>query len=77
MLREAVRARAHLARTGRAHPIWGDGSLMTVALRRRPAGEPPLNDATFCRCLSSVLLRLAQGDFALGSFSLADRTYLL
>jgi len=76
MLREAGRARAHVRRTGRAHPCWGDGSLMAVALRRRPMGEPALSDCVFCRCLARVLLRLAQDDCAEGAFTLAEWPYL-
>ncbi|WP_226780991.1 hypothetical protein [Oceaniglobus trochenteri] len=60
MLHEMERARAHVARTGRAPPRRGDGSLIAVALRRKPAGEPPLSDAVFCECLVDVLMCLAQ-----------------
>ena len=59
LLREADRAAVHLALTGRAHPIWGNGSLMAAALRRRPGSEPTLDDADFCLCLAIVLQHLA------------------
>lgn len=52
MMREAVSADAHRARFRRAHPIWGDGSLMTAALRRHPLPEPGLDSADYCRCLA-------------------------
>jgi hypothetical protein len=58
MLREAERAGDHLARWGRAHPLWGNGSLMAVALRRRPPPEPDLSDGVFRAALCFVLLRL-------------------
>ncbi|WP_108484062.1 hypothetical protein [Oceaniglobus ichthyenteri] len=59
MVQEAARAAAHLRATGRAHPRWGDGSFLSVALRRRPMAEPPLSDTEFCFCLSSVLWHLS------------------
>jgi len=62
MLAEMRRARAHVARTGRAHSRWGGGSLMAVALRRCPAPEPSLSDSDFCTCLARVLVRLARGE---------------
>lgn len=58
MLAEARSARAHVARSGRAHRLWGDGSLMAVALRRAPPSEPSLANSAFCACLVMVLQRL-------------------
>lgn len=55
MLAEATRARAYLRTAGRSHPVWGDGTLMAAALRRRTAWEPPLSDAEWCACLMMVL----------------------
>ena len=39
---------------GRAHPVWGDGSLMTAALASAPPPEPRLDDADYCGCLALV-----------------------
>jgi len=55
MLDEAHWADLYRKRTGRAHPIWGDGSLMTAALRRPAPPEPPLSDSRYCGCLVQVL----------------------
>ena len=38
----------------------GDGSLMSVALRRSPVPEPSLEDGEFCRCLALVLPALSE-----------------
>ena len=59
MLREAGRADKWVRATGRAHPLWGDGSLMAAALRRQPVSEPSLDDAGYCLCLSLVFFALA------------------
>ncbi|MEM1064622.1 MAG: hypothetical protein AAGJ74_03895 [Pseudomonadota bacterium] len=52
---EAARADAHRRKTGRCHPVWGDGTLMTAALRRQPPPEPPLENAAFRAALIAVL----------------------
>lgn len=54
MLDEAHWADAYRKRTGRAHPLWGNGSLMAAALRRRVVSEPPVSDPDYCRCLIRV-----------------------
>lgn len=54
LMDEARWADAYRKRTGRAHPFWGDGSLMAAALRRPVAKEPVLSDADYCRCLIRV-----------------------
>ena len=55
MMDEARWADAYRKRTGRAHPCWGDGSLMAAALRRNPAAEPEIEDPEYCQCLVLVL----------------------
>jgi len=60
ILREACRANWHRRETGAFHPIWGDGSLMTAALRRSVVDEPLLDNADFRRCLIAVLEALDQ-----------------
>lgn len=55
LLNEARWADAWRKRTGRAHPLWGDGTLMAAALMRRPGPEPSLADSRWLRCLATVL----------------------
>jgi hypothetical protein len=55
LLDEAHWADLYRKRTGRAHPVWGDGTLMTAALRRDPPPEPTLSDRRYCGCLVQVL----------------------
>ena len=47
-----------LARGG-LHPRWGDGSLMSAALRRRPVPDFGPRDAEYCACLALVAETLA------------------
>ncbi|RME16879.1 MAG: hypothetical protein D6801_04575 [Alphaproteobacteria bacterium] len=54
MLREADAADAWRARTGRAHPLWGTGTLMSAAMRRPRAREPYLDDRDYAACLAMV-----------------------
>ncbi len=57
MMRLLDRARwadAFRRSTGRAHPDWGDGSLMTAALALAPQPEPRLDDPEYCGCLALV-----------------------
>jgi len=54
MLKEAEAADAHRRRTGRAHPLWGTGSLMSAASPRRRAREPYLDDPDYAACLAMV-----------------------
>ena len=56
---EAERAHDHVASKGRAHPLWGDGSLMTAALRRHPGPEPFFDNPEYCQCLSLTFAALA------------------
>lgn len=37
------------------HPVYGDGSVMTAALRRPTLAEPDLTDPDYCACLIMVL----------------------
>ncbi len=55
MTQEATRADAHRHRTGRMHPIWGDGSLMAAALRRSAPPEPWLDDDGYRAAIILVL----------------------
>ena len=68
MRSEAVRAQAWRAAKGRQHPIWGDGTLVAAALRRRPCREPGLTDGRYRAALIFVL------KFGLGDQPLAQDT---
>ncbi len=61
LMLETRRARLHVARTGTAHPIWGDGSIMAAAMRRHPPSETSLGKGDFRICLISVLRTLDFG----------------
>ena len=50
----AEAADRHRRTTGRAHPLWGNGSVMGVVQRDVSGGEPPLEDTEYCRCLAMV-----------------------
>ncbi|MGR3494261.1 DUF7742 family protein, partial [Citreimonas sp.] len=60
LLREATCADAHRRRTGRAHPFWGNGTLMSAALAHRPPPEPALDDRDYLACLRLVIDVLLQ-----------------
>jgi hypothetical protein len=55
MIREARIADAHVRRTGRLHPLCGNGSLMSAARNRMLADEPGFDDPAYCRCFEMVL----------------------
>ena len=60
LLIDARNGDSYRKRTGQAHPEWGDGSLMSAALLRRPRAEPPLSDTRYCQCLAAVFERLVK-----------------
>ncbi len=55
MIREADRARAHVGATGRIHPLYGNGSLMSAARKRMLVDEPGFDDPDYCQCFEIVL----------------------
>ncbi|ATI41646.1 hypothetical protein CBW24_06290 [Pacificitalea manganoxidans] len=57
LLRGAALAERHRQRTGRAHPRYGDGSLMAAAMKQ-PRAPGAVRDAEFRRCLGMVLAEL-------------------
>ena len=63
MLAEAEAAEA----CGRAHPDWGNGSLMAVAMARARVAEPALSDPAYRDCLVAVLEALGGGGRAVFS----------
>ncbi|MFV0513141.1 MAG: hypothetical protein ACK5MY_05850 [Jhaorihella sp.] len=60
MIREAEAADAHVLRTGRVHPVWGNGSLMSAARKRLLADEPGFEDNDYCACFAMVLWALVE-----------------
>lgn len=55
LLAEAEAADAHVRRSGRVHPRWGNGSLMSAARKRALANEPTFDDVDYCACFEMVL----------------------
>ena len=51
---EAEAADAHRLATGRAHPLFGTGSLMSAALGHAVAREPYLDDPAYAACMARV-----------------------
>ncbi len=58
MITEAETADQHVVRTGRLHPIYGNGSLMAAARSRPLADEPRFDDLDYCQCFEMVLRKL-------------------
>lgn len=58
LIREAEIADAHVRRTGRLHPMWGNGSLMSAARKRVLADEPGFENSDYCACFEQVLAAL-------------------
>lgn len=52
ILAETDKADAHRRETGRAHPDFGDGSLMARCSLLRPPPEPLADDPDFLACLA-------------------------
>lgn len=77
LLAEARRGAAHLARHGRPHPRYGDGSLMAAALRRRPEAAPALNEKRFRDALLCVLASLDGQEMKAAPLDLVDRAYVV
>lgn len=58
LIREAEAADRHVRRTGRLHPLWGNGSLMSAARKRVLVTEPGFDDSEYCQCFGEVLEQL-------------------
>ncbi len=58
MIAEAELADAHVQKTGRLHPLYGNGSLMATARTRVLADEPGFDDVQYCQCFEMVLRQL-------------------
>lgn len=60
MIEEAEIADRHVTATGRVHPQFGNGSLMSAARKRPLADEPGFDDLHYCSCFEMVLRLLIQ-----------------
>ncbi|WP_170414271.1 DUF7742 family protein [Ruegeria atlantica] len=60
MINEADLADSYVGQTGRLHPLFGNGSLMTAARARPLADEPGFDDVQYCKCFEMVLRCLVQ-----------------
>ena len=60
MIDEAEAADRFSARTGRVHPLFGNGSLMGAARKRKLAPEPGFDDREYCQCFEQVLRALVE-----------------
>lgn len=54
LIAQAELADRHRLRTGRAHPVWGTGSLMSAAMARPRRDEPYLDDKDYAACMAEV-----------------------
>ncbi len=63
LIREAETADIYARRTGRHHPLWGNGSLMSAARKRMLADEPDFDDLDYCACFEMVLRQLIDRAF--------------
>lgn len=59
MIVEAHAAHRYFRRFGRSHALWGDGSLMSCALKRTVPPEPGFSDSQYCGCMEMVLHELS------------------
>lgn len=55
LLERADAADRFRKRFGRAHPFWGNGSLMAVALAASGRGEPFLSDLDYLEAMAAVV----------------------
>jgi len=58
LITQADAADRYRKRFGRAHPHWGNGTLMAAARQFPLPTEPPLNDPDYALCLILVLSAL-------------------
>ncbi|WP_282157775.1 hypothetical protein [Shimia thalassica] len=58
MIEQSHAAHRFFKRFGRAHPLWGDGSLMALAHRHQMRPEPGFANSEYCTCVELVLSEL-------------------
>lgn len=61
LLAQADAADRYRKRFGRAHTLWGNGTLMAAARQHALPREPRLNDPDYAACLVLVLTLLSAG----------------
>ncbi|MCV6824099.1 MULTISPECIES: hypothetical protein [Halocynthiibacter] len=59
IMAQAEAADIYRIRTGRAHPNWGNGSLMAAANATEQLPESGLEDRVFCAALAYVFAMIA------------------
>ena len=60
LIEEADRADSFRRTSGRRHPVWGDGTLLSAAARCDLAPEPFLDEADYCDCMMIVFEALME-----------------
>jgi hypothetical protein len=60
LILEADAADRYRKRFGRAHPLFGNGALMSAAARHHRPPEPDLGDADYLECLYTVISGLLE-----------------
>ena len=60
LITQADAAHRYAKRLGRAHPLWGNGSLMSRALLLPPAAPVDRQSSAYLRALSLIAQLLAQ-----------------
>jgi hypothetical protein len=60
LIAQADAADRYRKRFGRAHAVWGNGTLMAAARRAPLPTEPPLSDPAYAGCLILALTALSQ-----------------
>lgn len=58
LIRDAATAHRYFNTTQRCHPSLGDGSLMSLVLKRSPVAEPVASDPDFLNSLQSATVAL-------------------
>lgn len=61
VLDEARVAGHWIAKTKTCHPVWGDGTLMSAALRRGQSPHFPMSDPEYAACLADVARAVSRG----------------
>lgn len=74
MLEQASTADSYYKRLKRGHPVWGNGSLMAVALVQDMAPEPFWDDPEYCRCFVMVFEELIRWRCERASFNQPRKT---
>lgn len=74
MLEQANTAGLYFKRLKRGHPVWGNGSLMAVALAQDMAPEPFLDDPEYCHCFVVVFEELIRWRCERASFNQPRKT---